>query len=38
MNSEAFICGCLVYICVMLTFVGILLTKTVVNQEKNEQE
>lgn len=38
MNSEAFICGCLVYICIMLSYVGILLTKIAVNQEKNEQE
>ena len=38
MNSEAFICGCLIYICVMLTFGCILLSKIVVNQEKNKQE
>ena len=37
-NIEGFICGCLVYICIMLGFFAALLLKIIVNQEKNKQE
>ena len=38
MNSEAFICCCLVWLCIMLTYIGLILTKIAIEQEKNEQE
>lgn len=36
MNGEDLICGCLAYICIMLTYGCLLLAKIVVNQEKKE--
>lgn len=41
MNSDGFICGCLVYICIILSYFGILLEKIITRMERkrrNEQE
>ena len=41
MNSDGFIYACLVYICIMLTYFGVLLEKIITRLERkrrNEQE
>lgn len=38
MNSDGFICGCLVYICIMLSYFGILLEKIVTRLEKKKKK